>query len=152
LDSVQLGGCLCGEIRFGICEASMSAVFCHCRGCQLAHASPCAPIALIPPGGVRVLKGVPIRHDMIADSGAASFREFCGTCGTHLFSGGAAFPEFRAVKIVALDDPSAISPIAHVWTKRRIGWSSIEDGLPEFRDQPDIAEIERLWASAKSGE
>jgi hypothetical protein len=148
---VLSGGCLCGEIRFEIREAPLSAVLCHCRGCQLAHAAPCAPLALFPPGGVSILKGKPHRHDMIADSGSATFREFCGNCGTHLFSGGVSFPEFRAVKIVALDDPSTISPVAHVWTKQRISWSSQQGGLPEFKHQPEVAELERLWKEAMSG-
>ena len=145
------GGCLCGALRYEVHEDPLSAVFCHCRGCQLAHASPAAPLALIPPGGISILQGVPQRHDMVADSGAANFREFCGACGSHLFSGGAAYPEFRSVKIATLDEPAAIEPVAHVWVKRRVSWAPISDGLPEFPDQPEIAELESLWQRAKSG-
>jgi hypothetical protein len=106
---------------------------------------------LIPPGGVVVTGGTPTKHDAVANSSAATFREFCGSCGTHLFSGGADFPEFRAVKLLALDDPSAIAPVAHVWTKRAVPWCPISDGLPCYEDQPGVEELQRLWASAKPG-
>ena len=118
----------------------------------MAHASPSAALALIPPDGTVIINGAPARHEMTSNAGKGTFREFCGTCGTHLFSGGAAFPEFRTVKIVTLDDPSAISPVAHVWTKRRIDWSPISDRLPEYSDEPEVSELERLWAEAKSGD
>jgi hypothetical protein len=100
----------------------------------------------MPPGSIRLLQGEPRRHEVIADSGAATFREFCDQCGTHLFSGGARFPHFKAVKIAVLDDPAAISPVAHVWTENLIKWACIDDGLPRFPKQPEIADVERLWA------
>lgn len=140
------GGCLCGEVRFEVSEAPLSAVCCHCRGCQQAHSAPFAALALIPPGGVALTRGTPARHETVANSGAATFREFCGACGTHLFSGGADFPEFRAVKLFALDDPTAFAPVAHVWTSRAVAWSPPSDGLPCFEDQPGMEALERLWA------
>jgi hypothetical protein len=101
----------------------------------------------MPPGSIALLAGAPKRHEMLAESGAATFREFCGQCGTHLFSGGARFPEFKAVKIAALDEPAAISPVAHVWIENLITWACIDDGLPCFSKQPEMVEIEQLWAS-----
>ena len=112
------GGCLCGAIRFECHGSPIAAVFCHCRNCQKAHAAPFAALVLVPPGSIELVAGEPKRHHMVADSGAAIFREFCGQCGTHLFSGGAAFPQFKSLMIVVLDDPAAISPVAHVWTVR----------------------------------
>lgn len=139
------GSCLCGAIRFECRSAPMYAGFCHCRNCQKAHAAPYAAVALMPPGSIALLAGEPKRHEMIADSGARTFREFCGQCGTHLFSGGERFPESKAVKIVALDDPAAISPVAHAWTEHRIEWACIDDGLPRLSKQ-EVSAAEQLWA------
>ena len=140
------GGCLCGAIRFECRSAPISAAFCHCRNCQKAHAAPYAAVALMPPGSIVLLAGEPKRHEMIADSGAAIFREFCGQCGTQLFSGGDRFPQFKAVKIVALDDPAAISPVVHAWTENRIKWACIDDGLPRLAKQGELSDAEQLWA------
>jgi hypothetical protein len=151
VDAFLPGGCLCQAIRFEIRAEPLSAVCCHCRGCQRAHSAPYAALALIPPGGVVLTRGTPMRHETVADSGAATFREFCGSCGTQLFSGGADFPEFRAVKLLALDDPTSITPVAHVWTKRAVPWCSLSDGLPRYDDQPGVEELQRLWAIARPG-
>jgi hypothetical protein len=140
------GGCLCGAIRFECRGAPISAVFCHCRNCQKAHAAPFAAVVLVPPGGIEVTAGRVRRHEMLADSGAMIFREFCDRCGTHLFSGGAAFPQFKSVKLATLDDPSTISPVAHVWTENALGWMRIADDLPCFPKQAEMGELERLWA------
>src|SRR5262245_35159279 len=101
---------------------------------------------LMPPGSIVLLAGEPKRHEMIADSGAAILREFCGQCGTQLFSGGDRFPQFTAVKIIALDDPAAISPVVHAWTETRIKWACIDDGLPRLAKQGELSDAEELWA------
>ena len=145
------GGCLCGAIRFECHGSPIAAVFCHCRNCQKAHAAPFAALVLVPPGSIELVAGEPKRHHMVADSGAAIFREFCGQCGTHLFSGGAAFPQFKSLMIVVLDDPAAISPVAHVWTEHLIKWACVDDGLPRFSKQPEMAELERLWSERLDG-
>jgi hypothetical protein len=102
----------------------------------------------MPPDSIALVAGEPRRHTMVADSGAAVFREFCAQCGTHLFSGGEAYPQFESVKITALDDPARISPVAHVWTESLIAWGCIDDNLPRFSKQAGMAELERLWKEA----
>jgi hypothetical protein len=151
LADILRGGCLCGDVRYELREEPLTAVFCHCRGCQLAHASPSSALALIPFGGVSILTGSPVRREHLAESGVANFREFCGSCGSQLFSGNVDSREFLSVKIVTLDDPSSISPVAHVYMKRKINWDPVEDGLPQFSDFPEIAELKRLWSIAQSG-
>jgi hypothetical protein len=97
------------------------------------------------------LKGSPARREVIADSGVSNFREFCGSCGSQLFSGRVESREFLAVKIATLDDPSSIAPVAHVYMKRKINWDLVADGLPQFSEFPEIPELERLWSIAQSG-
>lgn len=145
------GGCLCGAIRFECRAEPVSAVICHCRTCQKFHAAPYAACALMPQDTIAVVVGKPLRYDAVGDNGAVVFREFCGRCGTQLFSGSAAFPQSRTVKIAALDDPGAISPVAHVYTESRIPWACIDDGLPRFsRGVQELAELERLWAERRA--
>ena len=146
------GGCLCGAIRFECHADPISAVFCHCRTCQKFHAAPYAACALMLQGAIAIVLGEPLRYDAVGDNGAVVFREFCGRCGTQLFSGSATYPESKTVKIAALDNPAAISPIAHVYTESRVPWACIDDGLPRFsRGVREFAELERLWAERRSG-
>jgi hypothetical protein len=106
----------------------------------------------VPPGSIDLLAGEPKRHETVGDSGARVFREFCGRCGTHLFSGRVADPDFKSIKIAALDDPAVISPIAHIWTKSQISWACTEDGLPRFPQSADMTELERIWKEKRGGD
>jgi hypothetical protein len=146
------GGCLCGAIRFECRAEPITAVFCHCRTCQKFHAAPYAACALMPQGAIVVLSGEPMRYDAIGDSGAVVFREFCGQCGTQLFSGSSGFSQSKSVKIAALDDPAAIAPIAHVYTEHRIPWSCIDDGLPRYaKGVQQLVDLESLWVERRQG-
>ncbi len=145
------GSCLCGAVRFECRCTPISAVFCHCRDCQKAHAAPYAACVGVPPGSITLLAGQPKRYETLAESGATVFREFCGQCGTHLFSGSAAYSGFKSIKIASLDDPAKVSPVAHVWTKRLIKWACIDDGLPRFSKNADMAELQHLWSAKREG-
>jgi hypothetical protein len=103
----------------------------------------------MPAGSIALVSGEPRRHTVRGDSGAAVFREFCGQCGTHLFSGSDAFPESRTIKIATLDDPAAVSPVAHVWTEQAISWDRSGDGIPRYPKQIEWADLERLWAEGR---
>ncbi len=139
------GGCLCGNIRYQCHGEPITAVLCHCRDCQKAHAAPSAALACMPPLSITILQGSPAKIEMNAASGSRTFREFCPKCGTHLFSGSAGFQEFRAIKIATLDNPSVISPVAHVWVGSAVDWANIDDKLPTFEHQPEMSELEELW-------
>jgi hypothetical protein len=107
---------------------------------------------MMPQGSVVVVAGEPVRFDAIGDTGAVVFREFCGLCGTQLFSGSSAFSLSRTVKIAALDDPAAIPPVAHVHTENQIPWACISDGLPRYVKQVrELSDLERLWAEGGAG-
>jgi hypothetical protein len=81
-----------------------------------------------------------------ADSGAEIFCDFCAACGSRLFHGKDSRPEFINLKAGALDDPSWVRPVAHVWTKRRQPWVVIEPGVLTFEAQPaDPLALFKAW-------
>ena len=152
MSTVLRGGCLCGAIRFECRKEPMTAIFCHCRTCQKFHSAPYAACALMPQGAIVVLSGEPVRYEVIGDSGAVVFREFCGRCGTQLFSGSSSFPHSKTVKIATLDDPAAISPVAHLHTENRIPWACIDDGLPRYlKQEQGVDDLVRLWTEQGAG-
>ena len=141
------GGCLCGAVRYEYRGAPYSSAFCHCRNCQRAHGAGCAPLLFVHPKDVTITRGKVTRHEMIADSGAKMFREFCGACGAPLFSGGAAFPTLISIKMSNLDEPGAVSPVAHIWTENRVAWACVDDGLPVYPRQPPLDLLVALWVA-----
>ena len=139
------GGCLCGHIRYKCSSDPLTTVKCHCRECQKAHSAPYAALACMPPGSVNVTQGATSKYEHAADSGSINCKEFCPQCGTHLFSSGAAYPDFKAVKVATLDNSERFPPIAHVWAQSSVSWAGINDGLPVYQKQPGMDELERLW-------
>lgn len=140
------GGCLCGYIRYRCQGEPLTAVKYHCRNCQKAHAAPFAALVCMLPDGIELVQGIPGKHEDRADGGSGNFKEFCPKCGTHLFSGGADFPEFRTIKLATLDDPEKYPPVAHVWTKSALSWAGADDGPAAFSEQPEMSVLERLWS------
>jgi len=97
------------------------------------------------PGSIALLAGEPKRYETIAGSRAGTFRDFCGLCGTHLFSGLTAYPDARSIRIVALDHPELFAPVAHIWTEKMIVWDSVNDQLPRYPRNAEPGELMRNW-------
>ena len=135
------GGCLCGDVRYEVADAPDAAYLCHCRNCQKAHAAPYAALIVVQPEQLRMLQGLPARYERTSDSGNMTFREFCSTCGTHLFSGNVSFEQFKAVKIMTFDDPNSIKPDRHVWVESAVEWVCMNDGLPRMAQQQSTDEF-----------
>jgi hypothetical protein len=107
---------------------------------------------MMPAGAIALVAGEPARYEVIGDSGAVVYREFCNRCGSQLFAGSSGYPQSKTVKIASLDDPGVIRPIAHLHTENRIPWVCIDDGLPRYPKQVDsLAELQGLWVHSRTG-
>ena len=120
------GGCLCGQVRYGIDERPIGARICHCRLCQKAQGAPFFSYAAFAKRAVRI-EGKTVAHQ----SSRRLLRHFCGTCGTRLFVEPLDAPERLGVSLATFDDPNAIRPEMHIWVSSRLDWVRFEDGLPE---------------------
>ena len=74
-------------------------------------------------------------HVAIADSGSRMHREFCRTCGTHLFSASEARPHLVFVRVGTLDDPELVRPDQTCWTASAPGWACFDERLPQVERQ-----------------
>jgi hypothetical protein len=109
------GGCACGAIRYECSAPPLRMVNCHCRDCQLASGGGYSATLIMASNSVRLLRGECKEHRTVADSGNVAKREFCGACGTLLFAGSLAKPQFLGIKAASLDDPSWFAAEADVW-------------------------------------
>jgi hypothetical protein len=135
------GGCLCGQVRYEIDSVPDSSYLCHCRNCQKAHAAPYAALVIVPPENVRITTGNATRYERTSDSGNMTYRDFCGTCGTQLFSGSVVFPQIMSVKVMTFDEPNLVEPSQHVWVESAVDWVCMNDQLPRNDQQQSSEEF-----------
>jgi hypothetical protein len=123
---IREGGCLCGAVRFKAEGEPINVRICHCRNCQKAMGSPFYARALYPQSALAI-EGETVNYPSSKTLG----RVFCKACGTRLFSwrsnGTAA-----GVALATFDDRDAFAPTEHIWVSEKIGWVTLDDGLPQY--------------------
>ena len=127
------GGCLCGRIRYRAQGVPDNPSHCHCETCRRASGAAFVSWATFPGDGFTFTDGKPARYD----SSAIAFRRFCPDCGTQLTFQFHDSPDRIDLTLASLDHPEAIVPLDHIWTKRRIPWIRLADGLPQFTQSRD---------------
>ena len=124
------GGCLCGAIRYASRAAPVATGYCHCRLCQRSSGAPVLAWGAFPISSFAYLSGDP----SVYRSSSHGQREFCARCGSQLAYRESAGARSVDVNLATLDDPGALEPRSHLWTKSRIRWFEIADELPRFED------------------
>jgi hypothetical protein len=65
-------------------------------------------------------------------SSARAQRGFCAACGTQLSFQVLASPETTDLTLASLDEPAAVWPEDHTFTRSQLPWLVFADGLPRF--------------------
>ena len=124
--TVYVGGCLCGAVRYQIEGAVRNPCFCHCASCRRATGAPMVPWGTFARDALRVTRGRLSEYR----SSAQVWRGFCARCGTSLTYRNEARAAEIDVTLASLDDPTLLAPQMHVWVKDRLPWTTIGDQLP----------------------
>ena len=132
MQSAVEGGCACGQVRYGLRSAPMFVNCCHCQNCQRQTGSAFVLNALIETDRVEVLNGQTALFGMPTDSGRPHDVARCPGCGTAVWShyGGARPLSF--VRVGTLDTPAVLPPDAHIFTRSKLPWVTLPDGVPAF--------------------
>jgi hypothetical protein len=131
----QMGGCACKAVRYELTAEPVVSGACHCRACQYSAGGGPAYAMLVPRAGVKVT-GKPAAWSSTGDSGGKVTREFCGACGTPLWSHNAGNPDILALRPGTLDDPSVFKSGGAIWISAAQPWHPIDPSLPQFPGNP----------------
>jgi hypothetical protein len=124
---VYQGGCLCGQVRWRATAEPANVRVCHCRNCQRWAGAPFFARAVFLAGDI-TREGETTRWP----TSPRIDRLSCARCGAPMFAEPKDPPARLAVSLASLDEPNAIRPEAHIWTREKLDWLSIDDGLPQF--------------------
>ncbi|HZS84889.1 MAG TPA: GFA family protein [Stellaceae bacterium] len=139
------GGCACGAVRYRLESAPMFVHCCHCRDCQRQTGSAFVLNALIETRRLTLLSGEPEAVGVPTDSGRPHDIHRCPACGTAVWSDYGGRPALRFVRVGTLDEPSALPPDVHIYTRSKLPWVTLPQGVPAFEAYYDAA---KLWPQA----
>ena len=66
----------------------------------------------------------------------------CPACQTALWSDSGGRPALRFVRVGTLDDPTALAPDVHIYTRSKLPWVRLPEGVPAFDAYYDM---KALW-------
>jgi hypothetical protein len=151
------GGCSCGAVRYRLTSEPLFTHCCHCLNCQRQTGSAFVINLLIEADRVELVAGEPQPVDVPRDDGSTQRIFRCPTCHVAVFSEYGR-PEVRFVRGGTLDDPSAITPDVHIYTRSKLPWIALPDTAPAFEEYYDMralwpaASLERLKAMKAASE
>lgn len=118
---------------------------CHCRDCQRQTGSAFVLNALIEADRVELLSGTPEAIPMPTDSGEPHVIHRCPACRTALWSTYGGRIRIRFVRVGTLDDPAALPPDVHIFTRSKLPWVALPKGAPAFEE---YYELKTVWPRA----
>jgi hypothetical protein len=135
------GGCACGAVRYRLEAAPMFVHCCHCRDCQRQTGAAFAVNALIETDRVALLSGEPVPYGMPTDSGRPHRIFRCPACETAVWSEYGGLAKLRFVRVGTLDDPAALPPTVHIYTRSKLPWVALPERVPAFEAYYNSREV-----------
>lgn len=135
------GRCACGALRYRLRSAPMIVHCCHCLDCQRQTGSGFVLNALIEADRVEVQSGEAVPSRMPTDSGRPHDVFRCTTCGTAVWSEYGGRSTTRFVRVGTLDRPSALVPDVHIYTRSKLPWVRLPEGVPAFEAYYDAKAV-----------
>jgi hypothetical protein len=136
------GGCACGKLRYRLASGPMFVHCCHCRDCQRQTGSAFVLNALIETDRVELLSGETQAIEVPTDSGRPHAICRCAACKLAVWSHYGGVRKLSFVRVGALDDPSALPPDVHIFTRSKLPWVTLPAGVPAFEAYYDS---KKLW-------
>jgi len=135
------GSCSCGAVRYRLASRPMFVHCCHCKDCQRQTGSAFVINALIEADRVEAT-GETTPVPMPTDSGRPHIIHRCPKCQTALWSNYGGREEIRFVRVGTLDEPGALPPDVHIYTRSKLPWVTLPQGVPAFEAYYDS---KTLW-------
>jgi hypothetical protein len=144
------GGCACGAIRYKLTASPLIVHACHCRDCQRITGSAFVINIWIEGKFVETDSLAPKSFRLAGGSGNPHDVFFCGECGVYVWSSHHGAPgDFLFVRAGTLDNPDAVTPDVHIFTRSKLPWLNLPADAPAFESFYKLAEVWRPESLAR---
>ncbi|GAB5451497.1 MAG: GFA family protein [Halioglobus sp.] len=130
------GSCQCGAVTYTLSAEPLFTYACHCHTCQKRTGSACA-VALVVALDALAIEGELTAWSRVSDKGETNTRYNCAACGNTVHGVGETNPALTKLQSGTLDDPRAVEPEVHMWTRSRQAWLTLPEDVPQYTTQPD---------------
>ena len=138
------GGCACGAVRYRLMSDPLYVHCCHCLNCQRQTGSAFVINLLLESDRVELSSGGPQPVDVPRDDGSTQRIWRCPSCQVAVYSSYTS-PRIRFVRGGTLDEPRAIEPDVHIFTRSKVSWVQLPVDVPAFDVYYDT---KKLWPAA----
>ena len=145
MSGTLVGGCACREVRYQLTSEPMFVHCCHCLNCQLHTGSAFVINLLIEASRVELLSGEPQPITMPLNGGSPNRIFRCPRCQVAVWSEYGGRSAVRFVRAGTLDEPSAVRPDVHIYTRSKLPWVGLPESVPAFDAYYDP---KSLWPAA----
>jgi hypothetical protein len=114
---------------------------CHCLNCQSQTGSAFVINALIETDRIELLSGEPVVTELVSGGGGPHDVYRCPDCLVAVWSDYGRRPWLRFVRVGTLDDPTALSPDVHIFTRSKQPWIGLPENVPAFEVFYDMKEL-----------
>ncbi|HKN31241.1 MAG TPA: GFA family protein [Roseiarcus sp.] len=142
LDPALEGGCACGRMRYRLASKPMFVHCCNCRDCQRQTGSAFVINALIETDRVQKLMGETEAVPTPTPSGRPQVIHRCPVCKVAVWSHYGGVLPLSFVRVGTLDEPSALPPDVHIYTRSKLPWIALPPDVPAFEAYYDS---KTLW-------
>ena len=139
MDQPLEGRCTCGEVRYRLTGRPMFVHCCHCLDCQRQTGSAFVLNAIYEQDRIELLSGEIEPTRVPTDSGRPHDIHRCPTCQVAVWSDYGRRPALRFVRVGTLDDPTALKPDVHIFTRSKQPWVALPADTPAFEVYYDMA-------------
>ena len=136
------GGCFCQAITYRLAASPLIIHACHCRDCQRLTGSAFVINLWIERQFVEGDHARAKYYRLTAGRGHPHDVFYCEGCGTRLWSHYHRAPgDTLLLRAGTLDDPAAVAPNVHIFTRSKLPWIELPKGVPAFAAMYRIAEL-----------
>ena len=124
------GSCYCGAVKYEIHGKLLMFANCHCPDCRKFTSSSFSSVLVTESEGFKIISG---KDNLVPyESSLGKHRNFCKTCGCHIYLETEHRPGMIFVRAGSLDDDPLIRPQAHFWVSVKAPWHEICDLIPQY--------------------